>query len=94
MVESDSQLKSETAVDEVSVKLFAGVAELANVKVLRVSVKHLTVAEVRCALEIKLPQLIPLLSRSAIAVDGRYAKEDEVLCSDSEIAIIPPVSGG
>ena len=94
MVESDSQLESGTAVGEISVKLFAGVAELAGVKELRVSVKHLTVAEVRCALEIKLPQLIPLLSRSAIAVDGRYATEDELICSDSEIAIIPPVSGG
>jgi|TARA_B100001758_G_C18378072_1_gene595557 molybdopterin converting factor small subunit len=94
MIQSDSQLKSGTAGGEVSVKLFAGVAELAGVKELRVSVKNLTVAEVRCALEVKLPQLIPLLSRSAIAVDGRYATEDELLCSDSEIAIIPPVSGG
>lgn len=79
---------------EVCVKLFAGVAELAGAKELRVSVKHLTVAEVRCALEIKLPQLAPLLSRSAIAVDGHYATEDQLLCSSSEIAIIPPVSGG
>ena len=94
MIQSDSQLKSGTAGGKVSVKLFAGVAELAGVKELRVSVKNLTVAEVRCALEIKLPQLIPLLSRSAIAVDGRYATEDELLCSGSEIAIIPPVSGG
>lgn len=47
MVESDSQLESGTAVGEISVKLFAGVAELAGVKELRVSVKHLTVAEVR-----------------------------------------------
>jgi len=94
MVESDSQLKSGTAVGEVSVKLFAGVAELAGVKELRVPVKHFTVAEVRRALEIKFPQLTPLLSRSAIAVDGRYATEDESLCSNSEIAIIPPVSGG
>ena len=94
MVESDSQLRSGNTGGEVSVKLFAGVAELAGVKELRVSVKHFTVAEIRCAIEIKLPQLAPLLARSALAVDGRYETEDESLCSDSEIAIIPPVSGG
>ena len=51
-------------------------------------------SEVRYALGTQLPKMVPLLSRSAIAVDGRYATDDEVLCSDSEIAVIPPVSGG
>ena len=94
MVTSDDCPNSESTSGEVSVKLFAGVAELAGVKELRVSVNRFTVAEVRCALGTHLPQVALLLSRSAIAVDGRYAKEDEVLCSDSEIAVIPPVSGG
>ena len=94
MAINDDCLKSESAAGEVSVKLFAGVAELAGVKELRISVNRFTVAEVRCALGTHLPQVAPLLSRSAIAVDGRYATEDEVLCSDSEIAVIPPVSGG
>ena len=94
IVSSDGHLKSERTTDEVSVKLFAGVAELAGVKELRVSVKHFTVSEVRYALGTQLPKVASLLSRSAIAVDGRYATDDEVLCSDSEIAVIPPVSGG
>ena len=94
IVSSDGRLKSERTTGEVSVKLFAGVAELAGVKELRVSVKHFTVSEVRYALGTQLPKMVPLLSRSAIAVDGRYATDDEVLCSDSEIAVIPPVSGG
>ena len=94
IVSSDGRLKSERTTGEVSVKLFAGVAELAGVKELRVSVKHFTVSEVRYALGTHLPKVASLLSRSAIAVDGRYATDDEVLCSDSEIAVIPPVSGG
>ncbi len=94
MAISDHCLKPESIAGEVSVKLFAGVAELAGVKEVRVSVNRFTVAEVRCALGAHLPQVALLLSRSAIAVDGRYATEDEVLCSDSEIAVIPPVSGG
>ena len=67
---------------------------MAGGKEVRVSVNRFTVAEVRCALGTHLPQVALLLSRSAIAVDGRYATEDQVLCSDSEIAVIPPVSGG
>ena len=94
MSDRHGQLGSVDVENQVCVKLFAGFAESAGVKEVRVAVKQFTVAEVRCALEVKLPQLIPLLSRSAIAVDGRYATEDELLCSDSEIAIIPPVSGG
>lgn len=94
MAISDDCLEAESTAGEVSVKLFAGVAELAGGKEVRVSVNRFTVAEVRCALGAHLPQVALLLSRSAIAVDGRYATEDEVLCSDSEIAVIPPVSGG
>ncbi len=94
MVTSDDCPNSGSTSGEVSVKLFAGVAELAGVKELRVSVNRFTVAEVRCALGTHLPQVAMLLSRSAIAVDGRYATENEVLCSNSEIAVIPPVSGG
>ena len=92
MSDSHDQLESVDAEDQVCVKLFAGFAESAGVKELRVAVKQFTVAEVRCALESKFPQLAPLLSRSAIAVDGRYAAENDSICTSSEIAVIPPVS--
>ena len=94
MSDSHNQLESVDVEEQVCVKLFAGLAESAGVKELRVSVKQLTVAEVRCALDRRLPQLVSLLSRSAIAVDGRYAVENESICMSSEIAVIPPVSGG
>ncbi len=81
-------------IGEVSVKLFAGLAESAGTKELRVAVKRYTVAGVRCALEARLPQAASLLSRSAIAVDGRYGTKNQILHSKSEIAVIPPVSGG
>ncbi len=90
----NSNFKTGSIIGEVSVKLFAGMAESAGTKELRVSVKQYTVAGVRCALEARLPQAASLLSRSAIAVDGRYGTEDEILHSQSEIAVIPPVSGG
>ena len=46
IVSSGGCLESESTPGEVSVKLFAGVAELAGVKELRVSVKRFTVSEV------------------------------------------------
>ena len=94
MSDSHGQLRSVDVENQVCVKLFAGFAESAGVKEVRVAVEQFTVAEVRCALERKLPQLAPLLSRSAIAIDGRYAVENDLICTSSEIAVIPPVSGG
>ena len=94
MSDRHGQLGSVDVENQVCVKLFAGFAESAGVKEVRVAVKQFTVAEVRCALERKLPHLAPLLSRSAIAIDGRYAVENELICTSSEIAVIPPVSGG
>jgi molybdopterin converting factor small subunit len=52
------------------------------------------VAGIRAALLAALPQIEPLLSRSAIVVDGRYAAADETVEMTAEIAVIPPVSGG
>jgi len=40
------------------------------------------------------PELIPLLKRSAVAVAGQYAADTQQVAIGSEVAIIPPVSGG
>ena len=94
VMQQNGNSKPGDTIGEVSVKLFAGLAESAGTKELRVAVKRYTVAGVRCALEARLPQAASPLSRSAVAVDGRYGAEDQVLHSKSEIAVIPPVSGG
>ena len=39
-------------------------------------------------------ELDSLLEHSLIAINGRYAKPDEVLLPDDEVAVLPPVSGG
>lgn len=94
MTQQNGDFKTGGIIGEVSVKLFAGLAESAGTKELRLAVKRYTVAGVRGALEARLPQAASLLSRSAIAVDGRYGAEDQILHLKSEIAVIPPVSGG
>lgn len=54
-----------------------------------------TVGMVRAALERRHPELAPLLSSCAIAVDHRYLDDRSPLGSPgAEIALVPPVSGG
>ena len=52
------------------------------------------VADLRARLERDCPALSPLWPRLAIAVDGRIAGRDEELREGSEVALLPPVSGG
>ncbi|GAB2683333.1 molybdopterin converting factor subunit 1 [Mucilaginibacter koreensis] len=52
-----------------------------------------TVAELKSWLQNQYPAL-KQLSSLAIAVDSAYAENEDVLTTDSEIALIPPVSGG
>ena len=40
------------------------------------------------------PNLKPLVEHSRIAVDGRYMADDAQVHAATEIALIPPVSGG
>ncbi len=53
----------------------------------------LTVSDLKVVVEEKYPKLA-LLKSYMVAVNNEYAKDDQVLNSTDEIAIIPPVSGG
>ena len=53
-----------------------------------------TVADLKRLLAETLPELAPLVSSLMIAVDSEYAGDDQVVAPGSEIAVIPPVSGG
>jgi molybdenum cofactor cytidylyltransferase len=53
-----------------------------------------TVADLRAALHNRLPELGPLWSRAMIAVDEEYAGDDRPITAGSQLAVIPPVSGG
>ena len=52
-----------------------------------------TVAALKAVLEEKYPGL-KLLKSYMVAVNNEYAKDEQILTSSDEIAIIPPVSGG
>lgn len=78
-----------------NVRLFASAREQAGRDSLPVTLAtDATVAALRAALERAAPDLSPLLSRCAIAVNRRYAAPDLPLAEGDEIALIPPVAGG
>ncbi len=77
-----------------SISLFAGMAEAAGCRRLEIPWSGGTVANRRSAVADAGPAIVPLLSRSAVAVGGRYARDEDAVAVGSDVAIIPPVSGG
>src|SRR5262249_27168764 len=53
-----------------------------------------SVGELRRALGERCPALVSLLSRSAMAVNGEFARDGDLVPPGAEIALLPPVSGG
>ena len=53
-----------------------------------------TVADLRKQLVSEYPDLGELVARSFIAIDQQFASDTTVVADASEIALIPPVSGG
>ncbi len=77
------------------VRLFARARELAGKDWVEVDLPSGSrVVELRRALGEVCPALGVLLASSALAVDGDFAREEQSLSEASEIALLPPVSGG
>ncbi len=53
-----------------------------------------TVADLKRALAVSHPSLVPLLPNLLIAVANEYARDDLPISPGAEVAAIPPVSGG
>jgi len=80
---------------KVSLKLFAVIKELVGRDELTIEVSQgATLGELREALAQQFPSLGPILPHATWAVDTAYARDEVVLNENSEVAIIPPVSGG
>jgi molybdopterin converting factor subunit 1 len=79
----------------VTVRLFARARDLAGAGALTVELPAgATVGALRRALGECCPALFSLLSRSAMAVNGEFARDADALPPGAEIALLPPVSGG
>jgi molybdopterin converting factor subunit 1 len=79
----------------VRVKLFAIAKERAGREELTLNVpRTATIADVREAVRTACPALSPVLPLAMWSVDMTYANEQTPVTQQSEIAMIPPVSGG
>jgi molybdopterin converting factor subunit 1 len=79
----------------VRVKLFAVAKERAGQETLTVELPAgATIANLRDAIKTQHPALAQILPHALWAVDTAYANDQTPITENSEIALIPPVSGG
>jgi molybdopterin converting factor small subunit len=79
----------------VRVKLFAAARELAGAGEIAVDVgEGATVADVERAVLTAVPALDKLVSHARWAVDESFASPNTKIGANSQVALIPPVSGG
>jgi molybdopterin converting factor small subunit len=79
----------------VHVKLFAAARDVAGKNDVAVEVRDgATLADVRRALVAAAPALEKILPHARWAVDAEFAGDGQAVAANSEIALIPPVSGG
>jgi molybdopterin converting factor subunit 1 len=79
----------------VTVRLFALARQKAGSAELALELPEgSTVAALKQALAADCPALAPMVPNLMIAVDSEYAEDDRVIPPGSEVAAIPPVSGG
>jgi molybdopterin converting factor small subunit len=79
----------------VRIKLFAAAKELAGTDVLPVALApNATIADVRKQLIKTTPALERIIAHSLWAVGAEYVPDTTPITEHSDIALIPPVSGG
>jgi molybdopterin converting factor subunit 1 len=79
----------------VTVLFFAAARELTGVgRAVLDLAPTATVGAVRNELASRWPRLAPLLGRCALAVNERFAEDEEQLPAGAVVAVVPPVSGG
>jgi len=84
-----------TSLMDIEVLLFAAARESVGSDTICVQVPDQAVADdVMQALGQTLPELSGLLAACRLAVDCQYVGPHEAISVDSEVALIPPVSGG
>lgn len=80
---------------KVAVQLFAHARDLAGRKQVDLELAEpVSVGDVRSALAVHVPQLVPLADGLLIAVGTNYADDAVKLDANDTVACFPPVSGG
>jgi molybdopterin converting factor subunit 1 len=77
------------------VLLFAGARDALGTESVEVETDlPVSVAELKENLSLQFPRLAKWVSVSRLAINNSFATDDELVGRDSEVALIPPVSGG
>ncbi|MEK4356756.1 molybdenum cofactor biosynthesis protein MoaE [Paenibacillus sp. FSL M7-1455] len=81
---------------QLRIQLFAGLAERLQTRVLDYAVEQpeITADQLKIELSKSFPEAASQISVSFVAVNQEYAPGDFLITEGSEIALIPPVSGG
>ena len=80
---------------KIKVRLFAVARELAGHDHVELELPDgATIGQLRTQLAAEVPQLSPLIRQMMFAIDTQYADDPTVVPPDSDVACIPPVSGG
>jgi molybdopterin converting factor subunit 1 len=79
----------------IHIKFFALARQLAGISSVELDVPEAaTAGDVRARLARKFPDLAAVLQSCTLAVDAHYVRDDALVAPGSEVAVIPPVSGG
>ena len=80
---------------KVRIKLFAVAKELAGCNELTIDLPEgATVRDLRAAVIHTSPPLARIIPHALWSIDATYAADNTLLTEQSEVALIPPVSGG
>jgi sulfur-carrier protein len=79
----------------INVQLFAGARDRVGRNSIQIELaENSTVQDLRGRLVADYPTLADIVPRAMLAIDAEYAQNDGAIRPASEIALIPPVSGG
>jgi len=82
-------------VNGVKVLLFGAAADRAGTRQIDVPIgEETTLGELWPVLEDRHPGLVPMGDTLAFAVNGEYARMEDLVTPGDEVAVLPPVSGG
>ena len=80
---------------KISIVLFAAAREMVGASSVDLNLSEsATVCDLRNELVQRYPELANLITNSLFSVDHEYANDQSELFEGSEVALIPPVSGG
>jgi molybdopterin converting factor subunit 1 len=80
---------------KVTIKLFAAAKQIAGTDSIELSCsENSTVSDLKGKLVEQLPDLESIVSHARFAINADFATDDTLVQENSEIACIPPVSGG